>query len=378
MGAVLSVITAVAVFALEIVKLSYFFLIIVPLSGFGIGALRRDDLSSSVSPYMPTIAVKCDGTDYQDQLQGQKIDIQQWNRQTGEAWACWREHEGSCGMMRGLWLYCWDWSESGVPDDVPKLGFDGMDTYTPNGTLFIKTPNGDGPVNATWIAPIAGDCKYWDEGWKWPEHKEEWEHTNVTVVSDLYLGNEWMPPKKKIPNLGPEPGSVVARRNVGRSDLSMDEHFSKLPRRGTGAALEAFAADGAALLHRSLQQRSDPAVSRESGDGTHQLLSRAFASIFEAHASEPQMRSFWKRLVGQMTGDSADVPADTVLDHLTDALVSRSHDHDKRRMETFAISGVFQAITDRAQRGESMGEAEFRAVARVWERVFNEDNGARR
>ncbi|KAK5124071.1 hypothetical protein LTR85_002268 [Meristemomyces frigidus] len=377
MGAVLAVLEVAATIVLEAAKLVYFFLIIVPLSG-GLIAVR-DEMSDTVSPYMPTIAVKCDKTEYQDQLKGQKIDIKWWNRQTGEAWACWRGHEGNCGKMQGLWLYCWDWSASTVPDDVPKLGFEGMQTYTPNGTVFIKTPQGDGPVDATWLAPIAGDCKYWDEGWKWPKEAEHFEHTNVTALADMYREQEWMPPTKKIPNLGPhQPYKTVSRRDHEASKLEIDEHFSKLPRRAVSDAVEAFAADGAALLHRSLQQRSEKNEGRAGEDGTHEMLQRAFASILEAHANEPQTHSLWKRIVGAATGDSGAVPADTALDHLTDALIARSHDNDKERMETFTISGLFHAITNRAQRGKPIGEAEFRALARVWERVFKEENGARR
>lgn len=136
--------------------------------------------------------------------------------------------------------------------------------------------------------------------------------------------------------------------------------------------------DGAALLHRSIRQRSAKAVGQEGEDGTHEKLHRAIGTILEAHAREPQTHSFWKRVVGKMTGDFGALPADTAIDQLTDALMAGSHEHDKRRMETFVISSVFQAITDRAQRGDPIGEAEFRALARVWERVLQEDNGARR
>lgn len=144
MGAVLACLIPTALIIWEIPKLLYFFLILVPFSGL---LWRRDD-DPRISPYMPTIAFKCKTPEYQDEFKDQKIDIQWWNRQTGEAWACWRGHEGQCGMMQGLWLYCWDWSESGVPDDLPKLGFEGLQPYTPNGTVFIKTPKGNGPVHA--------------------------------------------------------------------------------------------------------------------------------------------------------------------------------------------------------------------------------------
>lgn len=230
----------------------------------------------------------------------------------------------------------------------------------------------------TWVAPLAGDCKYWDKNWKWREHKQEWEHTSVTNLTKSFYKEQWSPPTRKIPNLGPhQPGTVVSRRDIRHLDVQVENHFSKLPRRDTGSAVKSFATDGAALLHRSIQSRASRSEGEENS-GTHQTLSRAFASILEAHASETDGTSLWKRMFSRITGGTAFVPADTVLDHLSDALIAGSHDDDKRRMETFAISGVFHAVTDRVKNGATVGEAEFRALARMWERVFGEEYGARR
>lgn len=137
---------------MTLVTFAYFFLIIVPISCFGL--VRRDDDGASsgggvpgLNTFVPTIVALCPDKKYEPQLQGQAVELEWWNRTSGEARVCWKGHQDRCGRMHGLFLYCWDWSASGVPDAIPKVGFAGQDPYTPNGTISIRMPNGEGPLN---------------------------------------------------------------------------------------------------------------------------------------------------------------------------------------------------------------------------------------
>ena len=241
-----------------------------------------------------------------------------------------------------------------MPDDIPKHGFPGLEAYTPNGTLSMKSPLGEGPFSATWAAPIAGECKYWDQDWRF--QKEKWEHTDVQSLTSSFSRENWMPPVKKVPDLGPS--QPVSARDVS---LRIEEHFSKLPRRNDEQEVDRFAEEGAALLHSSL---SHPNASV----GTHELLQRAFTSVLEAH--DASGGGLWKRLI---KGSFA--PIDEVLDSLSSALVTSAHDEDKGKLETYTISATVQAVAVRAKNGAA-GDGDFYATAKVWERIFGPDEAA--
>jgi len=219
----------------------------------------------------------------------------------------------------------------------------------------MKSPLGEGPISATWAAPIAGECKYWDKDWRF--QKEKWEHTDVQSLTSSFSEEQWMPPVKKVPDLAPSQ-PVSSRHTRLRS---VEEHFSKLPRRNAMAEVEQYAEEGAVLLHRSLVQPN-------ASEGTHELLQRAFLSVFEAH--DASSGSLWKRWTRRTTAS-----ADQVLDSLSSAFVTSAHDEDKGKLETYAVSAIVQAIAGRAKNGAA-GEADFYAMARVWERIFGPNEAA--
>lgn len=141
--ATVAILTATA----QLVEYVFFFLIIIPISMGGL--VRRDgDTLPATNVFVPAIVVKCPGNwqKYEAQLKGQEIEIEWWNRTSGEARVCWKDFPQRCGEMKGFSLFCWDWSESGVPDDVPKRGWEGLEAYTPNGTIKMVMPDGGGPV----------------------------------------------------------------------------------------------------------------------------------------------------------------------------------------------------------------------------------------
>ena len=105
----------------------------------------RDEPTGSVNLYAPTLAAKFDTRLYGRQLEGQQMEMKWWDRHTGEAYVCWKDHPENCGTIYNLFLFCWDWRQSGVPGDIPRHGYSSMETYTPNGTVSMKMPLGDGP-----------------------------------------------------------------------------------------------------------------------------------------------------------------------------------------------------------------------------------------
>jgi len=83
-----------------------------------------------------------DGQDPPD-MSGQGVNLKWWNRRTGDAYVCWKDEPDYCGNVTQFFLSCYDWSESRVPDDIPKLPWaDGP--FTPNGTVTMELPDGTG------------------------------------------------------------------------------------------------------------------------------------------------------------------------------------------------------------------------------------------
>jgi len=121
-------------------------LITAALPTAGAGALRRGEPALTVNPFAPSIAAKFDnGRLYARQLKDQRMEMKWWDLATGEAQICWKDHPDHCGSIYNLFLFCWDWRFSNVPDDIPRRGYQGMEAWTPNGTLSMRMPFGDGP-----------------------------------------------------------------------------------------------------------------------------------------------------------------------------------------------------------------------------------------
>ncbi|KAK4543011.1 hypothetical protein LTR36_006009 [Oleoguttula mirabilis] len=320
--------------------------------------IPRDGPMDHVDPFYARFMVRSEEGMEGDDVEGHRIAVKWWNRGSGEAYVCWATENGTvsdnCGKMHNLYLYCWDWSDTGVPGDIAKVGNNKVQTFTPNGTIHINTPKGAGPITGTWAAPITGDCRRWDDDWKWA--KPEWEHSNVTTLAADFSEEEWMPPKAVIPNLGPSPnGRTFATRDAVDGDVLVS-HFSKLPRRNAESALEAFSVDGAALVHQQMRYR-DPLES----EATSQIMHRAFSSLLEAQDTH---NTLWKRITRRKA-----VSADALINAVHDAMLAGVHDEDKRKMETFALGAVVDAVFTRVHGGRA-GQPDGEAMGWVWERIF--------
>ncbi|KAI7541913.1 hypothetical protein KC331_g8288 [Hortaea werneckii] len=360
--ATVAILTATA----QLLEFAYFFLIIIPISMGGL--VKRggdaDTLPIATNVFVPAIVVKCPGDrkKYGAQLQGQEMEIEWWNRTSGEARVCWKEFPQRCGEMKGFFLFCWDWSESGVPDDIPKRGWAGMEAYTPNGTISMVMPDGRGPVEMTWAAPIAGECKYWDRDWKFK--KESWQHTDTKYLTDSFKEEKWMPPKKNVPNLGPlPPREKEKKKKKHTAKRSIAEHFSRLPRRDAEIELDEFASQGASLIQSLIERQSGEAES-----GTHSALQEAFGALLETHSEA--YRGLWKHITAPKP-----VPAAKLIKGLSRALVENAHDEDKDKLGAFIVGAVMQAITDRAKTGRA-GSEEFFAMDHMFEQIFGSNETA--
>ncbi|GAB1737668.1 hypothetical protein NU219Hw_g2082t1 [Hortaea werneckii] len=353
--ATVAILTATA----QLLEFAYFFLITIPISMGGLvkrgGGGAGGSLPLATNAFVPAIVVKCPGDRRKDgaQLQGQEMAIEWWNRTSGEARVCWKDFPRRCGEMKGFFLFCWDWSESGVPDDVPKRGWAGMEAYTPNGTISMVMPDGGGPVEMTWAAPIAGECKYWDRDWKFK--KEAWQHTDTKYLTESFKEEKWMPPKKTIPNLGPLPPREKEKKHTAKRSIA--EHFSRLPRRDVEVELNEFAFRGASLI-QSLIER----LSRDAEIGTHSALQEAFGAILETHSEA--YRGLWKRITAPKP-----VPAAKLIKGMSRALMENAHDEDKGKLGAFVVGAVVQVITDRAKAGRA-GSEDFLAMDHVFEQIF--------
>lgn len=161
-----------------------------------------------------------------------------------------------------------------------------------------------------------------------------------------------MPPVKKVPYLAPPPPPPAARGL---------EHFSHMPRKeADGAALDRFAATGARILRRSIEEDR-----KAGGNGTRAMLQQAFTAVLEAHGES--RGSLWKRMTGP-----APMPADRLVSGVASALINHAHGEDRGKMETFAIDALVQAVSKRARSGRA-AEADFFAMNHVFERIFGGD-----
>ncbi|KAI7158072.1 hypothetical protein KC349_g5113 [Hortaea werneckii] len=317
--ATVAILTATA----QLLEFAYFFLIIIPISMGGL--VKRggdaDTLPIATNVFVPAIVVKCPGDrkKYGAQLQGQEMEIEWWNRTSGEARVCWKEFPQRCGEMKGFFLFCWDWSESGVPDDIPKR-----------------------------------ECKYWDREWKFK--KESWQHTDTKYLTESFKEEKWMPPKKEIPNLGPLPPREKEKKKH-TAKRSIAEHFSRLPRRDFEVELNEFASHGASLIQSLIERQSGEAES-----GTHGALQEAFGVLLETHSEA--YRGLWKRIAAPKPA-----PAAKLIKDLSRALADNAHDEDKGKLGAFVVGAVVQAITNRAKTGR-VGSEEFFAMDHVFEQIF--------
>lgn len=127
-----------------------------------------------------------------------------------------------------------------------------------------------------------------------------------------------MPPKKKIPNLGPLPPWETEKKHTAKRSIA--EHFSRLPRRNVEIELDEFASSGASLIQSFIERRSGEAES-----GTHTALQEAIGVLLETHSEA--YRGLWKRVTAPKP-----VPAAKLIKGLSHALVENAHDEDKDKM----------------------------------------------
>lgn len=171
-----------------------------------------------------------------------------------------------------------------------------------------------------------------------------------------------MPPKKKIPNLGPLP-PLEKEKKRHTAKRSIAEHFARLPRRHVEVELDEFASHGASLIQSLIERRSSEAES-----GTHSALQEAFGVLLETQSDAS--RGLWKRITAPKP-----VPAAKLIKGLSRALVENAHDENKDELGAFVVGGVVQAITDRAKTGRA-GSEEFSAMDHVFEQIFGSNETA--
>lgn len=173
-----------------------------------------------------------------------------------------------------------------------------------------------------------------------------------------------MPPKKKIPNLGPLPAREKEKeKKKHTAKRSIAEHFSRLPRRHVEVELDEFASHGASLIQSLIERKSDEAES-----GTHSALQEAFGVLLETRSEAH--RGLWKRITAPKP-----VPAAELIKALSRALVENAHDEDKGKLGAFVAGAVVQVITDRAKTGRA-GSEEFFVMDHVFEQIFGSNETA--
>lgn len=168
-----------------------------------------------------------------------------------------------------------------------------------------------------------------------------------------------MPPKKKIPNLGPLPPREEEKKHTAKRSIA--EHFSKLPRRNVEIELNEFASHGASLIQSRIERRSG-----EPESGTHTALQEAFGVLLETHSEA--YRGLWKRVTAPKP-----VPAAKLIRRMSRALMENVHGEDKDKLGAFVVGAVVQVITDRAKTGRA-GSEEFLTMDYVFEQIFGNGN----
>lgn len=168
-----------------------------------------------------------------------------------------------------------------------------------------------------------------------------------------------MPPKKKIPNLGPLPPREKEKKHT--AERSIAEHFSRLPRRDVEIELNEFASHGASLIQSMIEGRSG-----ETQSGTHTALLEAFGVLLETHSEA--YRGLWKRVTAPKP-----VPAAKLIRRMSRALMANIRGEDRDKLGAFVVGAVVQVITNRAKTGRA-GSAEFLAMNYVFEQIFGNSN----
>ncbi|KAK5136877.1 hypothetical protein LTR08_001799 [Meristemomyces frigidus] len=245
------------------------------------------------------------------------------------------------------------------------------DTKTPHGTFSLRVMGKDTAKknlgqdllydlpDARWAAPIAADCRYWDGDWS----------MNVNQSLPRVVISEDQPIVVNTPDGPASPtkqtaylvGTTVdvARRSLAGREMIMADYFGVLPLRNSLASLDAFAKEGAMVLHNHL--RSDASV------GPFLALQRVTMALLLADDTHNKR---WKRAVPFV---NAPADADHVFERLAKHLVDQTHDSDKRRVEVFATHAMISGLTQHAVRRGQTGQVDGRLAEHMWTRIEAED-----
>jgi len=245
---------------------------------------------------------------------------------------------------------------------------------------------------STWAAPIAGDCRYWDEDYTFPKEDEKWN--DDANLEQAFREDEWMPPKVAIPDLAPEMNVTVQVQTawvdqdnepvaVNDETVWVDQdgvpvknatsgthqnsgpvqnatnmtQLAQLPRKRSATALTAYAKQGAMLVHEHL--RSNDSV------GFHKTMQQAMMAVLDAHDEHVVTRTLWKRLT-----QPAVERGHVVAEKLADAIIDQAHPEHQRRMEAYAIGAAFDAVHTRMKQDKG-GAEDARLMGRMWDRIFH-------
>ncbi|KAK4547192.1 hypothetical protein LTR36_001413 [Oleoguttula mirabilis] len=362
-----------AITGMVLTQAAWLMVIILPLthhhrhhpSTTGIGdQAQAIDWYTNQDPLIPKIYVRVPNLypTLQDDISGKSLSLRDWDKQSGIAHACWDDDPETCSLLHDFQYdaddtHCYDWTKTTVSDDIPKYMANG--TLTPHGVVdfHIKVGIVDIlPPNSQWAAPIAADCRYWDEDW---HQKNETVAGGRITIPDIGPIKIEVPdgiqvPTNSTPDLVGQAIQVTGRRSLA-GPASLVDFFSSIPRRRATDEIDRFAKQGAMVLHDHL--RSDTSA------GTFLALHRAATALLR---TDDKHNKLWKRAVPFV---KAPADADHVIEALINHVIDQTHDNDKMRMEAFATHAMMEAVVQRVAYSGQAQMVDVRLMNRAWERI---------
>ncbi|KAK5126719.1 hypothetical protein LTR85_009653 [Meristemomyces frigidus] len=299
-------------------------------------------------------------------INGKSLFLKDWNKETGVAHACWDYDPQTCSILQDFRTHCYDWTNTTVSNDIPKYMVNG--TYTPHGDVDFHVKVGEihyFPPCAQWAAPIAADCRYWDESWKQKNNT----NTSIEIPDIGHTGLEtpdgFQAPTNSTPNLLGKKIHITSPRSLDDQQTArLEDFFLSIPHRSATDDIEVFAKQGAMVLRDHLRSGIS--------DGTFLALHRATTALLRTDDAHNKL---WKRAVPFVK-----VPADA--DHLVEALmkhvVDQAHNDDKMRMEAFATNAMMEAVTRRVVDNGKARRVDVRLINRAWDKIDHKGGGCYR
>ncbi|KAK3670513.1 hypothetical protein LTR78_009617 [Recurvomyces mirabilis] len=360
-------------------------------SGAQISKGKNDTFDmNQYSGVRPRMILKAEDNKYNRVIRDERLVLVWWHQPSGQAMVCWESNPKACGAIWGLWLTCYDWTNTNVPHDIAKLPWPNVNAFTPNGTAVIWSPDKTSVTKGKWAAPTAGDCEYWDRDWNpedAEERVEEYEHADKDWVADSFMKGSWQPPKfraaplhqkvnmtkvyanrEKVTEGGTDnpakqhDGSASDTHIRRRQDVGeqLSQHFSNLPRKRSPGALKDYIDVGADIVLAHIAAHQSQGLLKSQG--TRESIQQAIEEISKAHD-----KHYSGSFVERMSTPSVE-SGGTIVNGLVDAVVARVRPDDRRRMETFAVAAMAESPLNRALNGTA-SRIDGMVLRSLWERV---------